>query len=1135
MDAILRIDAKTSGQPALERLSSSLRQIGPAAESSAAGVNRLSRMLDAAASMAAGIGLANLADRMLAFAGDALQAGDDALLVERRIANLGDQLGETAKLTSFAKEAAQRFTLSQLDASNAVADFYGRLRPMGISLEDVQSTFNGVNTTARRAGLSMLDAKEAARQLGQAMGSGRLQGDEFRAIMERMPAVGVAIVKVFNDIARSKGLVQITRQKADEMINEVKTGEKKQTEIMKNETRERERLAERETDSLLREISKRYDAMRRALDDSYDDMSDAESKARDERLNKEKSAIEERFDMERKAYERRHEDIKDQLVKDETLSDEQRKQVERRLEDEREMILDEIQKRQDAELKGVISVAEEQAKIRRREIRDQQREREDAIQEAQRWEEQSAKDSLDRQKQEMQSHLNEQIQANKKANEQIIASLSARVKVTQGDLKKMASEGLITPDILIKAMRELEKAQVIDSSPLQKFRAAMGNLTAEIGDNLLPVLTPFIEGLAKLINGFGKLPEPLQAVSLALGTIGVGIAALNVGRLLAAAKALASVGAAIPTRSMTDIYMGKNAPKPTRSMSDIYMGKNAPKPPKPPPGMFKSFLAEIAKVALALRGLTVEAGKFFLMFGAEMLRLTPSVGRLGTAFAGLRIGATIAGWLGAVAPFAAGFQAVMGGILAWVGSTFVPAMLAFFSGPAGWITLGVAAIIAGLVLFREPIGQFLRWIIKETYDFFVQPWIDLWNQVLEKPVKEFLGKLGNLFQNIGYLIDKFLVQPVKNIVNVLIDYGIVAPLLDAERAITNWAKGVVDKVMEDVNWLKTEILLFIDSGIIAPLIEVERDIKSRVKGLVDGITYLVNTYIVSPLNTAFQWIGERLAWIQEKIEMALKWIVDKVTALITKISKQLYSMTNLDPLIENWNKLWNQLTEKPEQFKNDVDKRFSDLQEKIVVTWRAIPAFLEGVWKNVTQGMARAWNWMVMGIYGSINDVIRLWNSVTSRINNISPIKFALIPEISPGFLVPEFAKGGFVQRPTLAMVGEGHNPREYVIPEDGMDAAAAGWHRGLRGDALVAAWQTPGLAPGRSTLHPVSRAPGGDTIAPTIRIEANSGPVFQMPDGSQWVSRAEYLSGLAATSRATIDAMTRINSGAAARARRRA
>ena len=103
------------------------------------------------------------------------------------------------------------------------------------------------------------------------------------------------------------------------------------------------------------------------------------------------------------------------------------------------------------------------------------------------------------------------------------------------------------------------------------------------------------------------------------------------------------------------------------------------------------------------------------------------------------------------------------------------------------------------------------------------------------------------------------------------------------------------------------------------------------------------------------------------------------------------------------------------------------------------------------------------------------------------------------------------------------------------MDAAAAGWHRGLRGDALVAAWQTPGLAPGRSTLHPVSRAPGGDTIAPTIRIEANSGPVFQMPDGSQWVSRAEYLSGLAATSRATIDAMTRINSGAAARARRRA
>lgn len=49
------------------------------------------------------------------------------------------------------------------------------------------------------------------------------------------------------------------------------------------------------------------------------------------------------------------------------------------------------------------------------------------------------------------------------------------------------------------------------------------------------------------------------------------------------------------------------------------------------------------------------------------------------------------------------------GFLTFVGTTFVPALLAFFTGPAGWITLAVIAVGAMVIAFREPIGQFLAW------------------------------------------------------------------------------------------------------------------------------------------------------------------------------------------------------------------------------------------------------------------------------------------------------------------------------------------------------------------------------------------------------------------------------------------
>ena len=125
----------------------------------------------------------------------AVAAAADYQALQQRIALLTADYGENAAALEIAASAAKTFGLSQREAAGGVADIYARLRPMGVSLEDIETTFRGFNTAAKLSGASAMEASGAFRQLSQALGSGRLQGDEFRSIAEQMPAIMTAISK----------------------------------------------------------------------------------------------------------------------------------------------------------------------------------------------------------------------------------------------------------------------------------------------------------------------------------------------------------------------------------------------------------------------------------------------------------------------------------------------------------------------------------------------------------------------------------------------------------------------------------------------------------------------------------------------------------------------------------------------------------------------------------------------------------------------------------------------------------------------------------------------------------------------------------------------------------------------------
>ena len=163
----------------------------------------------------------NLGKLKAAFAGvaivgigkQAVSTASDFQALQLRMKVLTSEFGEFAGAQELVRKAQDRFNLSIVEATQGITDIFARLRPLGVSLQDIEKTFMGFNTVAKLGGLNSQEASAAFTQLAQALGSGRLQGDEFRSISEQVPGLlkavsdetGIATGKL-KDFA-SKGLL----------------------------------------------------------------------------------------------------------------------------------------------------------------------------------------------------------------------------------------------------------------------------------------------------------------------------------------------------------------------------------------------------------------------------------------------------------------------------------------------------------------------------------------------------------------------------------------------------------------------------------------------------------------------------------------------------------------------------------------------------------------------------------------------------------------------------------------------------------------------------------------------------------------------------------------------------------------
>lgn|GEM_PF-5019532 len=134
--------------------------------------------------LAAGAGISTL-----------VEYGDKYAMLQNSLKNVTGSLETTGSLMVRLNEIASA-TKAPLDA---VAEGYGRfyraLQPLGKSQEEVLAFQQTLNTMLFQYGKTGSEAASATLQLTQAMGKGKLDGDEFRSVMENLPELGTAIAR----------------------------------------------------------------------------------------------------------------------------------------------------------------------------------------------------------------------------------------------------------------------------------------------------------------------------------------------------------------------------------------------------------------------------------------------------------------------------------------------------------------------------------------------------------------------------------------------------------------------------------------------------------------------------------------------------------------------------------------------------------------------------------------------------------------------------------------------------------------------------------------------------------------------------------------------------------------------------
>ena len=173
----------------VDKASNKLKAINNQANKSAREFSKLDKRAGGVTKRFNGLAKALTAGALLEVGRRSINTAASFQKLQLRLKLLTEATGEFSEAQKIATRGQKLFGMSATEALDGVTNITARLKPLGVSLADIETTFIGFNTAAKLGGASAIEASNAFRQLAQALGSGRLAGDEFRSVSEQVPLI----------------------------------------------------------------------------------------------------------------------------------------------------------------------------------------------------------------------------------------------------------------------------------------------------------------------------------------------------------------------------------------------------------------------------------------------------------------------------------------------------------------------------------------------------------------------------------------------------------------------------------------------------------------------------------------------------------------------------------------------------------------------------------------------------------------------------------------------------------------------------------------------------------------------------------------------------------------------------------
>ena len=604
------------------------------------------------------------------------------------------------ELRAFAVDVSKvaiAFDMTAAEAGNAMAKLrtnLGLTQPELMDLADAANYLsNNMASTATEIVEFMLRSGSAGKQAG-------LSAEQTAAFGSAMVASGaqaeVAATSFNNMIkALSRGPSMTERQisalvRLGYGMADAAKVEQELTQAVEEQSQQRLDAYRRETDGALKEINRRYRDQMQALEDGWDDERNGFEDAASDRLEAQIKALGRQREAEIEASNQRAE-----------ASGTSNRNELNRISDFYDERIDALRDANSAEMKD-----------RQRQARDQQ---------------QQVKDQLDDQK-EM------EIDAVQQKYDELKTIEDARKKLAIDDAKATAKA--------IVGELGTNMAAMLQKDAIGTIRDVFGRIKALPAEMQMSVISDLFSDEARALL---PLITNTQLMEQALGLVGdkskyAGSTADEFQKRLATTASQLQL--AQNNLNELSITFGTAFLPAISAVLDVF----AP--------LLKGFTWLITNVPLLGPIIAVVTSAFVGLIAVApfISGFITLLGQLGIT--GAKIGALFKGlgviWFGLKTAFLIAFQP----ILTWIGSTFIPALLAFFSGPVGWTVLAVAAVVAMAILFRKPLQNFAVWVGtwgKTVSQFFTAnvttPITKAWQSMVEFLPKA-MSSLGKNVQNI---------------------------------------------------------------------------------------------------------------------------------------------------------------------------------------------------------------------------------------------------------------------------------------------------------------------------------------------------------------------------------------------------